>query len=236
MQKLKLQFNKLSNFRTFELSSQRAFELSSSQSGQVLFEILLAVAVLVGVVAVSVQLSQVSLQSAKTAGDRTQGTNLAREGFEAARAISAENWVSFYTIIKGNQYHPEVQTGKWVLVAGSESVVIGGEAYIRYLVADNVSRNPSTRDIESSYNSANDDPSTQKVTVTVEKANAPTISYSEYITRWKNASPVQQSWQGGSGQGTNPDSGDSANFNSQYDASTNIDKTSTPGSLKLEQQ
>lgn len=211
-------------------------QINDNQKGQVLFEILLAVAVLVGVVAVSVQLSQVSLQSAKTAGERTQGTNLAREGFEAARAISAENWVDFYNITKGNQYHPEVQSGKWVLVSGSENITIGGETYTRYLVIDNVSRDPSTRDIESNYNSANDDPSTQKLTVTVEKADAPTITYSEYITRWKNASPVQQSWQDGSGQSANPDSGDSANFNNQYDSSTNIDKTSTPGSLKLEQQ
>lgn len=208
----------------------------NNQKGQVLFEILLAVAVLVGVVAVSVQLSQVSLQSAKVAGDRTQATNLAREGFEAARAISAENWVNFYTITKGSQYHPEVQSGKWVLISGSESLVVGGETYTRYLVVDNVSRDPSTRDIESNYNSADDDPSTQKITVTVEKYDTPTISYSQYISRWKNASPVQQSWQGGSGQSVNPDSGDSANFNNQYDSSTNIDKTSTPGSLKLEQQ
>lgn len=208
----------------------------NNQNGQVLFEILLAVAVLVGVVAVSVQLSQVSLQSAKLAGERTQGTNLAREAFEAARAISAENWVDFYSITKGNQYHPEVQSGKWVLAAGGESITIGGETYIRYLVADNVSRNPSTRDIEAIYNSANDDPSTQKVTVTVEKSDAPTISYSEYVTRWKNASPVQQNWNGASGQTDNPTSGDSANFNNNYSSATNLDTTSDPEKIKLSPQ
>lgn len=209
----------------------------NNQKGQVLFEILLAVAVLVGVVAVSVQLSQVSLQSAKTAGERTQGTNLAREAFEAARAISAENWVNFYGITKGNQYHPDIQSGKWVLAAGAENITIGGETYIRYLVVDNVSRNASTKDIESTYNSANDDPSTQKVTVTVEKSGAPTISYSEYITRWKNASPVQKNWQGSGGQADNPTSGDSANFDdNSYFSKSYIDITGTPGSLKLEQQ
>src|SRR3989339_213573 len=97
---------------------------ASRQSGQVLFEILLAVAVIIGVAAVSMQLSQMSLQSA------------------------------------------EVQGGKWVLVAGSENVTINSEAYARFLVVDNVSRDSSSGDIESTYNTSNDDPSTQKITIT----------------------------------------------------------------------
>lgn len=221
MQKLKLQFNKFSSY----------------QSGQVLFEILLAVAVLVGVVAVSVQLSQVSLQSAKTAGDRTQAVNLAREGFEAARAISGENWVNFYSVIKGSQYHPEIQSGKWVLVAGAENITIGGETYARYLVVDDVSRDPTTRDIETAYNSSNDDPSTQKVTMTITGTSIPAISYSQYISRWRNASPVQKNWQGSGGQTDNSTSGDSANFDdNSYFSKINLDITGTPGSLKLDQQ
>lgn len=209
----------------------------SRQSGQVLFEILLAVAVLVGVVAVSVQLSQVSLQSAKTAGDRTQAVNLAREGFEAARAVSSENWVNFYSVTKGSQYHPEVQSGKWVLAAGAENITISGEAYTRYLVVDNVSRDPTTRDIESSYNSANDDPSTQKVTITITGTSIPAISYSQYISRWRNASPVQKNWQGSGGQTDNSTSGESTNFDdNSYFSKINLDITGTPGSLKLDQQ
>lgn len=206
------------------------------QKGQVLFEILLAVAVIVGVAAVSVQLSQMSLQSANVAGSRTVATNLSREAVEATRAISGENWVNFYNIIKGNQYHPEVQTGRWVLVSGSENITINGEAYTRFLTVDNVSRNPANGDIESTYNSANDDPSTQKVTVTAQKSGLADISYSEYISRWKNASPVQTGWQA-SGQTDNPTSGDSTNFNNSYLSDDgNIDTATTTGSLKLKTQ
>lgn len=222
------------------LKSKVTCQLSNvncQMSGQVLFEILLAVAVIVGVVAVSVQLSQISLQSAKTAGERTVATNLAREAFEAMRSISAENWATFYGITKGSQYHSEIQSNKWVLIAGSESIVLSGETYVRYMVVDNISRNPTSGDIESTYNASNEDPSTQKITATIEKSGLPTITYSEYISRWRNASPVQQSWQSGSGQSSNPTSGDSTNFNNQYSSDdNNIDFTSTAGSLKIKTQ
>ncbi|KKP97680.1 MAG: hypothetical protein US71_C0014G0005 [Parcubacteria group bacterium GW2011_GWD2_38_12] len=209
---------------------------ASRQSGQVLFEILLAVAVIIGVAAVSMQLSQMSLQSADVAGDRTVATNLSREAVEATRAISGENWVNFYNITKGNQYHPEVQGGKWVLVAGSENVTINSEAYARFLVVDNVSRDSSSGDIESTYNTSNDDPSTQKITITIQKSGLADISYSEYISRWKNASPVQTTWQA-TGQSDNPTSGDSTNFNNSYlSDDSNVDITGTPGSFKLKTQ
>lgn len=207
-----------------------------NERGQVLFEILLAVGVIVSVVAISVQLTQTSLQSADVAGDRTVSINIAREAFEATRAISAEKWQNLYGVTKGSQYHPEVQGGKWVLVAGSENVILNSETYVRYLVIDNVSRDPSTRDIESSYNSASDDPSTQKVTVTVQKSNLADFSYFEYISRWKNASPVQTTWQA-TGQSDNPTSGDSTNFNNSYLSDDgNVDTTGAPGSFKLKTQ
>lgn len=225
--------------KTKYLKSKVVCQLSNvncQMSGQVLFEILLAVAVIIGVAAVSAQLSQMSLQSADVAGDRTVATNLSREAVEATRAISGENWVTFYAITKGAQYHPEVQTNKWVLVSGSESVTINGESYTRYLIVDNVSRNTSSGDIESSYNSANDDPSTQKITITIQKSGLADITYSEYISRWKNASPVQTSWQA-TGQGDNPTSGDSTNFNNSYFSDdSNVDITGTPGSFKLKTQ
>mgnify|MGYP001569458965 CR=1 FL=1 len=225
-------YNKFKN--TFQLFSFSAFQL---QKGQVLFEILLAVGVIVSVVAISVQLTQTSLQSADTAGDRTVMINLARESFESVRAISTEKWQNLHNVTKGNQYHLEVQGGKWVLIAGSENVILGGETYVRYLVVDNVSRDPSSGDIEGVYHASNDDPSTQKVTVTVQKTGLPDFSYYEYVSRWKNASPVQTNWQSGSGQGTNPTSGDSTNFNNQYSSDdNNVDFTSMSGSLKIKTQ
>ena len=226
------------NFKKFFTlhSSLFTFTAASRQSGQVLFEILLAVAILVGVAAVSVQLSQMSLQSADVAGDRTVATNLSREVVEATRAISGENWTNFYNITKGSQYHPEVQTNKWVLVSGSENVIINSETYARFLTVDNVSRNLSSGDIESVYNSANDDPSTQKVTIMIQKSGLADVTYSEYISRWRNASPVQTIWQA-SGQGDNPTSGDSTNFNNGYSSDDgNVDTTTTTGSLKLKTQ
>lgn len=261
MQNSKLQFrfkNNCAKRSRFVYSDRRhtLFTLHSSlftsiatsrQRGAVLFEILLAVAVIVSVVAISVQLTQVSLQSADTAGDRTVAVNLARESFEAARAVSAEKWINIYRPPDGtgdpvnskgssNQYHLEIQNGKWVLVAGSENVVLSGENYTRYLVVDNVSRDANTRDIEPSYNSANDDPSTQKVAVVVQKTGLPDFSYFEYLSRWKNASPVQTTWQA-TGQSDNQTSGDSANFNNGYLSDDgNVDTTGTPGSFKLKTQ
>lgn len=239
MEKIKSKFNK----SYFKEGFKKLFTFHSSlftpiaasrQRGQVLFEILLAIAVLVGVVAVSVELSQVSLQSAKTAGERTQATNLAREVVEAMRAISAENWMNLYGVIKGNQYHPEIQNGAWILVAGAENIIINGETYTRYLMVDNVSRNQLTGDIELTYDISNNDPSTQKITAFVEKYNIPSISYFEYITRWRNGSPVQTDWSGGGGQVTNPSSGDSANFNNKYYSSDSyLDTVATVGNLSI---
>jgi hypothetical protein len=71
-----------------------------------------------------------------------------------------------------------------------------------------------------------DDPSTQKITVTVTWQNN-SFSRDYYLTRWRNQVCNQTAWVGtGSGPVTCP--------NAIYESATNIDTTSVPGSIKLQ--
>ena len=75
------------------------------------------------------------------------------------------------------------------------------------------------------------DPSTQKVNVTVgreESGSASQFVISDFITRWKNSVFPQSDWSGGA----NPDEVITEPDN-QYSSSTEID-VSTPGSFRIE--
>ena len=138
---------------------------------------------------------------------RKDGSELAIETLEAVRGASDEKWQNLYDLTKGsaNHHYPSQSSGKWVISNnGDETVAVNSIPYARYFVVDNVSRDqtPTSRAIENTYNSANDDPSTQKVTVTVTTnwATSTAVTFSQYLSRWRNKVTVQTSWTGGGGE------------------------------------
>lgn len=215
------------------------------EAGQLLVEILLAVVISAVILIIGAQLIFVSLRSTQISNKRTVMIELAKEGLEAARAIkdsndtSSQGWNRIYlppdgtgnpstSKGAGNPYHP-VAGATWTLVAGSEDITISGEIYARKIIIDNVSR--TSGNIDSTYNSANDDPLTQKITVTISAVGFSDVSYSEYISRWLNQTPKQTDWSSGVSCAT------VTSFGNVYCADDgNIDNTGTAGSLKLKPQ
>lgn len=167
--------------------------------GALLLELLIVISLLAVILSVGTQAVFVSLQSSKVSGERDIAVGLASEALEATRGVAEEKWQNIYDLTKGSPYHM-VQTGnKWATSTGSEIISLNNASYTRYVVIDNVSRDASTRMIDTGNNY---DPSTQKVTVTVSWSYADPVIISDYFLRWKNKVCNQTSWSGGTGSGT----------------------------------
>lgn len=173
----------------------------NTQKGALLLELLIVISLLAIILSLGANAVFLSIRSNKISGERDIANALASESFEAVHAATQENWQNIYGLTKSTQHYQTIPSGgKWVLTAGDEIIVLNNISYTRYVIIDNVSRDATTRDIQTSYSSADDDPSTQKVTVTVSWSGGNPIAVSEYFFRWKNDVCAQTAWTtGGSG-------------------------------------
>lgn len=172
----------------------------TQKRGAILLELLIAISILAIILSVGTQAVYVSLQSGKISGERDVAVGLASEALEAVRGTAEEKWQNIYDLTKTSQHYKTVQSGnKWTLATGDETIAVNNASYTRYVIIENVSRDASTRMIDTGPNY---DPSTQKVTVTVSWANADPVVLNEYFLRWKNKACLQTSWSGGVGSGT----------------------------------
>ena len=182
-------------------------EISKNQ-GALLLELLIAISLLAVVLAVAVNGVFLSMQSNKISGERDIANALATESLEAVRSITEENWANIYGLTKTTQhYYPIQSAGAWTLVPGDEIVTLNGVAYTRYITVTDVSRDSITRNIEPVYILADDDPSTQQVTVSVtwNTGSPATVTLSNYYFRWKNLVCAQTGWTtGGTGKTVEP--------------------------------
>lgn len=176
----------------------------SANKGGLLLELLIVVSLLALILSVGAQGVFVSLQSGKVSGERDTASALATEGLEAVRAVAEEKWQNIYNLTKASQHYQIIQSGnRWTLGLGDEIISLNNATYTRYVTIGDVSRDPTTRLIESSYTSVNDDPGTQKITVTVTwgPSNGESFSISDFVFRWKNKICNQTDWSGGVGSG-----------------------------------
>lgn len=212
--------------------------LKNSQKGQLLLEVLVAIAVVAVIVGVGSQVVFVSMKSNKAAGEKNSSQGLSVETFEAVQSAASEKWQNLYNLNKdGTNYYPTSTDGKWAIATGAESIVISGMTYSRSFTVQNVCRDDSTRSITGITDSngssttactvsgGSPDNSTQKINVSISWPDAEPFSYSQYMSRWRNKVCVQTTW---SSQG----SGAAACPATTYTSSTNI-TTSTGGSLEI---
>ncbi len=209
-----------------------------NKNGQILTELIIAIAITVVLAAIGAQLVGVSLYSAGSSKDRQTASRLAEEVFEALRAAtqgntsSTQGWNRIYLPPDGtgtassskganNFYKVLILDNNWQIASGTEAIVLGGDIYSRLFIIENVSRDSSTKTIELIYNSANDDPHTQKITVTISKTGAPDFVLSQYFTRYLNESTAQINWSGS--VNCNPVGATSSQ--SDYCSQTCIDRT-----------
>lgn len=181
-------------------------KMKINKSGQILVEVLVAMAIASVVVVLGSQLIFVSLAGNKISGDNNTASGLAEETLEAARAAAAANWLNIYSLNHGSaQYYPQKIAGAWTLAAGTENVSLNSQ-YNRYFTLQNVCRDISSKLIVGvSDNGGADatcnnipgsriDPSTQKISVTVTWPGGSSLSESDYLTRWQNKACLQTSW------------------------------------------
>lgn len=177
--------------------------------GALLLELLIVISLLGVILSIGANATFLSMRSNKASGERDVASALATESLEAVRVISEESWKNIYNgtlIIKGNQYYPTINAGKWELTqTGKESKNLNTAEYKRYVVIEDVCRDQTSRDISGVKPLLSDcaagsteDPGTQKVTVTVEWTGGNPIVISEYFYRWKNKISNQNNWSGAS--------------------------------------
>lgn len=187
----------------------------TQEKGSLLFELLIGVAIITVIITISAQAVYVSLVSNKKSGEKDQAVALLKETIEATRAVAEGRWQDLYSLSKGStHYYPTLSNGAWTLAAGDEVITGTAAQFTRYVTIDNVSRDTSTRAIESTYTGSRDDAGTQKITAVVTWGGN-TLSASEYFFRWQNRVCVQTGWTGtGSGVKVCPDT--------TYESTTNI--------------
>ncbi len=203
--------------------------------GAFLLELLIVIALLGIILGVGTQAVYVSLQSGKISGERYVAIGLASESLEAVRGFTEENWQNIYALTKGYQYQTVKSGSKWATSTAIETIALNKVTYTRYFIVENVSRDSTVdRKIESTYSSVSDDPSTQKVTVTVSWIGADPVTISEYFVRWKNNTCAQTNWVGGvtsPADSTVPVA--NCTISTVYFTSDNTIATSTAGQLEL---
>lgn len=202
-------------------------------SGQSLLEVLIGLGISVIMISAATASLFLVLRSSN-ANQQTQISNsLANALLDNLTAFSDSNWSGIYSLNKGdpNYYYLATSTGRFVAQSGQEQVTIGDIVYNRYFYVENVSRDPSSRNIQETYSASNEDPSTQKVTIRV-GWNLPTspgsLEIISYLTR-KNLNFAQQiNWRGSSGV-----SGPVIDFGDSYFSASGIDTSSASGSIKI---
>jgi len=209
-------------------------KISTHKKGSLLLELLVVIGVVAILIPLIAQIVVSSLRSNKWSTENKVAAGLADEETKAAESASFEKWQNIYSKIKGsaNHYYAAKSGGAWAISAGDESLTVNNLAYTRYFIISNVCRDTITKSIIMDPSippctaGNSDDPSTQKITVTVAWVDG-SFSKDYYLTRWRNQVCHQTAWSGtGSGPANCP--------STLYESATNIDVTSIPGSLKLQ--
>ncbi len=212
--------------------------------GQSLVEVLIAIsvgAILIGgaaAVIVPVIRSNFETRTIQIAG------SLAQEYLDNLQSMAESNWYNIYNPPaskgSGSQFYLTASSTTFVISSGSTSTIVEGKSYTRYFSIENVSRNSCgagdiTTDAITTCSSGPgslgvaDDPSTQKITVTVNWEGGRSITKVQYFTRSRNKVFVQSDWSGGAGQ-----EGPITSENNKFATSTDVNYSGTSGSIKIQ--
>ncbi len=202
--------------------------LISSRRGQSLIEILAAV----GIGALLIIAAATAITPAlkiNTQAHRVQvGTALAKELVENVRVLAEGDWHNVFNLATSstNHYHLSTSSSPFTAISGNESVTVSTTTYTRYFYIDDVYRDSSDLIVTSggSY-----DPSTKKLSVDYSWPNSSTSTLVEYITRNRNNVFWQTDWSGGFGQ-----TGPVTSINNMFSTSTQIDYSTTTGSIIIQ--
>ena len=195
------------------------------KTGQSLVEILVALAVGIIFVLGVMIVMQSSLKMGKDSEKIQTSAFLARELMDNVKIFADSDWFNINNLSTTSVNHYYLTTSSpFTFLDGDETVVVGTTTYIRYFYVEDVYRDASGKISDSGIF----DPSTKKITVGVRWIGSNDRFISTYLTRSKNNIFVQTDWTGGGGQ-----TGPITSINNRFDTSTNIDFSTTTGSIRL---
>ena len=162
---------------------------TNKKEGFTIVEIIIAIVIIVSVFGMILSFFSLDVKNSERNRTRLRAILLAQEAMEAVRNFRDNTTWSGNgpgTLVFGSNYHPVVASSGWSIISGSENI----EIFTRNIVFYNVSRGINDN-IESVYNSTNNDPDTKKIIVTVswsDRYGPASESLTSYITNWRNYS------------------------------------------------
>jgi len=236
--RLRESWDKFSRLKPKDQTGSQDQKLSSGQS---LVEIIIAIAVgailIGGATAVLIPILRSNLETRHV----QIATSLAQEYLDNLQSLAESDWQIIYSppSAKGpsSQFYLRATSTTYEILSGATSTVVEGRTFTRYFSIENTSRNLcGASDITTNATSScasgpgssgvADDPSTQKITTTITWPESRSISKTQYLTRNINKVFVQTDWSAGPGQ-----EGPITSENNQFATSTNINYTTTTGSI-----
>ncbi|MEK7612472.1 MAG: hypothetical protein AAB407_03965 [Patescibacteria group bacterium] len=221
--------------------------LLNSRKGQSLIEILIGITVGIIIIGSAVLVLTVTLRISQQNKYLQSATFLGQELLEGLTIYAQTKWYcvsapcegtglnqGLYNLTEDEDYYlrKTAPTAPFIWRSGTESVTgSDGIVYTRFFQKQNVSRDPQDN-IETTFNSLNEDPSTQRVIVTVSWPDGGQVQFSKYLTRHNNVVMRQTDWSGGNGVSVSYSATSSI---SVYDMaeSDEIDHETTPGAVQI---
>jgi len=157
----------------------------NDRKGFTLVEIIVVIAIIVLVLATILGFLSFDSRLAERSRSRLTALALAQETIEAVRNFRDNtDWVTGIGILNVDiNYHPIKNSSGWNLASGNETL----DGFTRAVVLNKISRD-SNDNIESSYNSVNNDPDTRRIKVTVtwtDRQGPSDEILITYLTNWK---------------------------------------------------
>jgi Tfp pilus assembly protein PilV len=201
--------------------------MNVSRSGQSISEVLIAIAVGAIFMVAAVAVIAPALRENSQAGNVQEGATVAQALLDNVRVWSESGWSNVTSLATGtvHQYYLVTSSSPYTATSGIQSLTIGTTTYVRYFYLSDAYRT-SGGNISSASTSNTYDPSTKQITVVYNWTQGTTSTISTYLTRNDDAVTVQTDWSGGPGA-----TSAATSAGSQFASSTNIDYSTTTGSI-----
>lgn len=211
--------------------------------GQSLAEILIAIGVSAILIGGTVGIMLPVLRSNLETKNIQVATSLAQQYVDILRNIAEADWLDIYNppATKGSssQFYLNAATSTYSIASGATTTVVEGKTFTISFSIENVNRSfcgvgdissQATTTCSSGVGSVGviDDPSTQKIKVSISWVQGGSLSRISYLTRSSNRVLIQTDWSGGGNQ-----DGPITSENNAFSSSTNINY-STAGEIKIQ--
>ncbi len=204
--------------------------MSNREKGQSLAELLVGVAVVTIILSSIVGAVILTLRSNLQSTTSRTAAALGEEMMDSVRSVAEGKWTNLYSVSsKGSSttYRVTASGTALAVVSGSEDISVNNATYTRFFSVENVSRDS----VQNIAVSGTEDPSTQKITITVRwqvSGGSSQLQTTEYLTRFRNEVTRFTDWSGQTGV-----AGPVATPDNNYFLNSGLNATGTAGEIKL---